>query len=219
MKTSAFLSLTLVFLLTAVTAQAQGFTAHKDMSFFITSSGPGNGANLGGLEGADDFCTLLAESVGSEDKEWSAYLSATAEGDNAAVNARDRIGTGPWHNSLGVLVATSVDELHGEKANLTKEASLSEQGVPVNGRGDTPNMHDILTGSTLDGMLFVGEGDTTCSNWTSSEEGSARVGHHDRQGGGENPTSWNSAHGSRGCSQSNLQSSGGNGLYYCFAKK
>jgi hypothetical protein len=199
---------------------AQPNTAHPDMSFFITSAGPGNGANLGGLEGADDFCMLLAESVGIEGKEWAAYLSATAEGEMEAVNARDRIGSGPWFNSKGVLIANNVEELHSEKANLTKEASLNEMGEMVNGRGDSPNMHDILTGSTLDGFLAVGETDTTCSNWTtSSEEGSAMVGHHDRQGGGANPTSWNSAHPSRGCSQPNLQSSGGNGLYYCFAKK
>jgi len=202
------------------TAAAQDVKAHKDMSFFITSAGPGNGANLGGLEGADDFCMLLAESVGVEDKEWAAYLSASAEGDSEVINARDRIGSGPWHNSKGVLIANNVEELHSEKANLTKEASLNEMGELVNGRGDSPNMHDILTGSTLDGMFAVGESDTTCSNWTtSSEEGSAMVGHHDRQGGGANPTSWNSAHASRGCSQSNLQSSGGNGLYYCLAKK
>lgn len=201
-------------------AMAQESKAHADMSFFITSAGPGNGANLGGLEGADDFCMLLAESVGVEGKEWAAYLSATAEGDMEAVNARDRIGSGPWHNSKGVLIANNVDELHSEEANLTKEASLNEMGEMVNGRGDSPNMHDILTGSTLDGFLTVGDSDTTCSNWTStSEEGSATVGHHDRQGGGANPTSWNSAHASRGCSQSNLQGTGGNGLYYCFAKK
>ncbi|MDA1029088.1 MAG: hypothetical protein O3B41_08570 [Bacteroidetes bacterium] len=189
------------------------------MSFFITSSGPGNGANLGGLEGADGFCTLLAEAAGSEGKEWVAYLSAAPSGDSGAINARDRIGSGPWHNSKGVLIANSVDELHSDKANLTKEASLDENGNMIKGRGDTPNMHDVLTGSTLDGLFQVGETDTTCSNWTSPGEGSALVGHHDRQGGGANPTSWNSAHGSRGCTQANLQATGGNGLYYCFAKK
>ena len=208
------------FLLLPFSVEAQESTTHPDMSFFITSAGPGNGANLGGLEGADDFCTLLAESAGVEGKEWAAYLSATAEGDSEVVNARDRIGSGPWFNSKGVLIANDVDELHSEKANLTKEASLNELGGIVNGRGDSPNMHDILTGSTLDGFLVAGENDTTCSNWTSSlEEGSATVGHHDRQGGGANPTSWNSAHPSRGCGQANLQSSGGNGLFYCFAKK
>lgn len=200
-------------------ATAQSGGAHADMSFFITSSGPGNGANLGGLEGADGFCMLLAEAAGVEGKEWAAYLSATAEGDAPAINARDRIGNGPWHNSKGVLIANNVDELHSDKANLTKESSLNEMGEMVNGRGDTPNRHDILTGSTADGFLFVAEEDGTCSNWTSSTTGNARVGHHDRQGGGENPTSWNSAHASRGCSGENLRGSGGDGLYYCFAKK
>ncbi len=196
---------------------AQDFEAHESMTFFITSAGPGDGAALGGLEGADKFCASLAEAVGSEDKEWHAYLSSVAEGDASAINARDRIGNGPWHNSKGILIASSVDELHSDDANLTKEASLNENGEPVNGRGDSPNMHDILTGSNLDGTLFTGEGDTTCGNWTSnSEDGSAQVGHHDRQGGGQNPESWNSAHGSRGCSQANLQATGGNGLYYCF---
>ncbi len=203
----------------AAQANAQDPKAYPDMSFFITSSGPGNGANLGGLEGADDFCMLLAEAAGSEGKEWAAYLSAAPSDSSEAVNARDRIGSGPWHNSKGVLIANSVDDLHSDKANLTKEASLDETGNVVNGRGDSPNTHDILTGATLEGLFLVGEDDTTCSNWTSSEDGSALVGHHDRQGGGANPTSWNSAHASRGCSQANLQASGGNGLYYCFAKK
>lgn len=198
---------------------AQEFRADEDMSFFITSVGSGNGANLGGLEGADQICKTLAEAVGSENLTWHAYLSTQATEDEAAVNARDRIGEGPWFNSMGVLVAHNVEELHGEEANLTKKASLSEKGGPINGRGDSPNMHDILTGSQLDGTVFSGEDDTTCSNWTSSDEGSAQVGHHDRQGGGANPTSWNSAHGSRGCSQANLQSSGGNGFFYCFAVK
>jgi len=220
MKCLFLFTLLLAFSLTSTGVMAQDVKAHTDMSFFITSSGPGNGADLGGLEGADDFCTLLAESVGIEGKEWAAYLSATADGDIGAVNARDRIGAGPWHNSKGVLIANNVDELHTDKANLTKEASLNEMGGMVNGRGDTPNMHDILTGSTLYGFLVGCESDTTCSNWTSSaEDGSAMVGHHDRQGGGADPTSWNAAHPSRGCGQTNLQSSGGNGLYYCFAKK
>jgi hypothetical protein len=206
-----------VGLITANNTFAQDFEADSAMSFFITSVGPGDGAALGGLEGADNYCSSLAAAVGSEGKEWHAYLSAVAEGEMEAVNARDRIGSGPWHNSNGVLVASSVEELHSDEANLTKTASLSEMGKPVNGRGDSPNMHDILTGSNLDGTLFSGDGDTTCENWTSnSEGGSARVGHHDRQGGGQNPTSWNSAHGSRGCGQANLQATGGNGLYYCF---
>jgi hypothetical protein len=186
------------------------------MGFFITSSGPGNGADLGGLAGADAHCQTLAAAVGSGERTWRAYLSAQAKDDQIAVNARDRIGSGPWHNALGVIVANNVDELHGEN-NLNKQTALNERGEIVNGRGDSPNRHDILTGSQLDGTAVPGEGDSTCSNWTSSDDGSALVGHHDRQGGGDNPTSWNSAHGSRGCSQSNLRSTGGDGLFYCFA--
>jgi len=191
--------------------------ASQQMSFFITSEGPGNGAALGGLEGADRHCQTLAERVGVTGKTWHAYLSTTATGNQPAVNARDRIGTGPWYNARGVLVARTVAQLHDTTANLGKEASLDERGRMVNGRGDSPNRHDILTGSQLDGTAFTGADDTTCSNWTSSGEGSAQVGHHDRTGGGQNPTSWNSAHGSRGCSQENLQGTGGNGLFYCFA--
>jgi hypothetical protein len=184
------------------------------MSFFITSVGPGNGADLGGLEGADQHCQMLAEEAGAGDKTWRAYLSRTAP----VVNARDRIGDGPWYNANGVMVAEDVDDLHSDDNNLNKENSIDENGEMVNGRGDDPNMHDILTGSTLDGMAFDSDEDTTCSDWTSSaEDGSAQVGHHDREGGGANPTSWNSAHGSRGCSQSNLQGTGGNGLFYCFS--
>jgi hypothetical protein len=187
------------------------------MSFFITSEGPGDGANLGGLEGADQHCQNLAEAAGAGDKTWRAYLSAAAADGESAVNARDRIGDGPWFNFNGVQVAADVEDLHSENNQLGKENSLSELGNQINGRGDDPNMHDILTGSSLDGRAIGGEGDTTCSNWTSNGEGSAQVGHHDRQGGGENPNSWNSAHGSRGCSQENLIGTGGNGFFYCFA--
>ena len=185
----------------------------SQMTFFITSVGSGNGADLGGLEGADRHCQALAASVGAGDKTWHAYLSTTGSG---GVNARDRIGSGPWANFNGVFVAENVDQLHGDN-NLTKETILTEKGNISNGRGDDPNMHDILTGSGLDGTAQMGEADTTCGNWTSSGEGSALVGHHDRQGGGANPTSWNSAHASRGCSQANLQGTGGNGFFYCFA--
>ena len=192
--------------------------ARPPVSFFITSAGPGDGANLGGLDGADAHCRMLAEAAGYGDFTWHAYLSATAEDGRPAVNARDRIGDGPWYNVEGVRIATDPADLHGESANLTKQTILTENGDQVNGRGDTPNMHDILTGSQLDGTAFAGGDDTTCSNWTSSAgDGSARVGHHDRQGGGENPTSWNSAHGSRGCGQADLRGTGGNGLFYCFA--
>jgi hypothetical protein len=197
---------------------AQKSIAQDDfsMGFFITSSGPGNGADLGGLAGADAHCQTLAEAVGSGDRNWRAYLSVQAKNGQEAVNARDRIGSGPWRNALGIVIANNVAELHGEN-NLSKVTALNEKGEIVNGRGDSPNRHDILTGSQLDGTFVPGNGDSTCSNWTSSGDGSALLGHHDRQGGGDNPTSWNSAHASRGCSQINLRSTGGDGLFYCFA--
>lgn len=187
------------------------------MTFFITSAGPGDGANLGGLAGADRHCLQLAQAAGVGDKTWHAYLSTQATEGQPAVNARDRIGSGPWFNAKGVQVAANVADLHSENNKLGKENSLTEKGAMVNGRGDTPNMHDIITGSQLDGTAFPAGEDHTCGNWTKNGEGSAQVGHHDRQGGGQNPTSWHSAHGSRGCSQQNLQGTGGNGLFYCFA--
>lgn len=187
------------------------------MSFFITSAGPGNGANLGGLAGADQHCQTLAAAAGAATRSWRAYLSTSASGGQATVNARDRIGRGPWYNARRTLVARSVAELHSDSNRLGKETVLNERGEVVGGRGDTPNRHDILTGSQLDGTAFSDDADRTCRNWTSSSEGSAQVGHHDRQGGGANPTSWNSAHASRGCSQENLRSTGGDGLFYCFA--
>jgi len=180
------------------------------MSFFITSTGPGNGANLGGLSGADAHCQKLAESVSSNGQIWKAYLSTTD------VNARDRIGNGPWYNFEGVKIAENIENLHGDN-NLNKETALSENGEIINGREDSPNRHDIMTGSQLDGTAFSGDEDTTCQDWTGSGEGSARVGHHDRTGGGDYPESWNSAHGSKGCSQENLQGTGGDGLFYCFS--
>jgi hypothetical protein len=184
------------------------------MTFFITSAGSGNGANLGGLDGADKHCQTLAAAAGAGNRTWRAYLSA---GGAKPVNAKDRIGPGPWTNAKGVQVASSVADLHSDANKLSKENSLTEKGDVVNGRGDTPNRHDILTGSNLDGTLA---GDAlTCNNWTSSGEGSATVGHHDRQGGGTNPNSWNSAHPSKGCSQDNLRGTGGDGLFYCFAVK
>ena len=185
-------------------------------SFFITSAGPGDGAKLGGLEGADRHCAELAKGAGLAGASWHAYLSQAAANGKEAVHARDRIGRGPWYNVKGVMVARDVDDLHGEGNKLGKENSLTEKGAMVNGRGDTPNTHDILTGSTLDGRASSDTTDTTCSNWTSNSAGAALVGHHDRQGGGANPTSWNSAHPSRGCSQENLRASGGAGLFYCF---
>jgi hypothetical protein len=189
----------------------------QSMSFFVTSAGPGDGAKLGGLAGADAWCKQLADASGTTGKTWHAYLSAQAAGGQAAVSARDRIGTGPWQNSRGVVIARSVADLHSNAANLTKETILTEKGTMVNGRGDTPNQHDILTGSRLDGTVSPDTTDSTCSNWTSNGAGAAFVGHHDRQGGGANPTSWNSAHLSRGCSQENLVGTGGNGYFFCFA--
>ena len=198
-------------------AQTGSAQPANEMSFFLTSAGPGDGANLGGLEGADAHCRMLASNVGAGDREWRAYLSTQATDSTEAVNARDRIGAGPWHNADGALAAENVEDLHSDDNSLSKEVSLDEQGNPVAGRGDDPNRHDILTGSQIDGTAFEPGEDRTCSNWTSSGEGSAQVGHHDRTGGGDNPTSWNSAHGSRGCSQADLQGTGGDGLFYCFA--
>jgi hypothetical protein len=211
-------SLVLVSLSLSVPAPAQQAT----MTFFITSAGLGNGADLGGLEGADRHCQSLAQAAGAGDRTWRAYLSTQAVGDAQAVNARDRIGRGPWQNTKGVVIATDVDELHGNN-HLTKQTALTEKGEMVNGRGDTPNRHDILTGSTPDGRAFPPGEDRTCSNWTKSTQGTAMVGHHDRMGPNEEPPakSWNSSHPSRGpdggCSQADLRSTGGDGLFYCFA--
>ena len=186
------------------------------MSFFLTSVGSGNGGDLGGLEGADQHCQALATAAGFGDQMWNAYLSSTGSDGSSGINARDRIGSGPWYNFAGDQVATDVDNLHGEN-KLTKETVLNELGAMTNGRGDDPNRHDILTGTQLDGTAAAGDGDTTCQNWTGSGEGSALVGHFDRIGGGDNPTSWNSAHASRGCGQEDLRGTGGDGLFYCFA--
>jgi hypothetical protein len=211
----ALLIAAMMLVIAALPVHAQ--TASEKMSFFITSAGSGNGADLGGLDGADKHCQALAKAAGAGNRTWRAYLSAGASGGKAAVNARDRIGKGPWYNAKGVMVAKDVDDLHGADNNLKKDTSITEKGETVNGRGDTPNQHDILTGSQLDGTAFTDSADHTCGNWTSPGDGSAQVGHHDRQGGGANPTSWNSAHGSKGCSQSNLESTGGSGRFYCFA--
>ena len=212
-QTTAFLAAALVATFGAFTTPAQ----ETGMSFFITSVGSGSGADLGGLAGADQHCQQLAAAAGAGDRTWRAYLSTSAADGQPAVNARDRIGQGPWYNAEGVMIAESVDDLHSDNNNLTKETQLNESGEIVNGRGDDPNRHDILTGSQLDGTAFAGTEDHTCQNWTSSGEGSAQVGHHDRDGGGDNPTSWNAAHGSQGCSQEALRGSGGDGLFYCFA--
>jgi hypothetical protein len=201
---------------TEITQEAEA-TPDTTMSFFITSVGTGDGANLGGLDGADAHCQALAEAAGSTGQTWRAYLSQSASDDQPAINARDRIGSGPWYNANGVEVASSVSDLHSANNELSKENSTSESGEPINGRGDDPNKHDVLTGSQLDGMAFSDGEDHTCGDWTSNGEGSAQVGHHDREGGGDNPTSWNAAHSSQGCSQDDLVGTGGDGLYYCFA--
>ena len=189
-------------------------------TFFVTSAGPGRGADLGGLEGADQHCQRLAQAAGAGTRTWRAYLSTQASGGAAAVNARDRIGRGPWQNAKGVVIAKDVAELHGTN-NLTKQTALDEKGEVVKGRGDSPNTHDILTGSQPDGTAFTGGQDMTCGNWTKSgTEGAAMVGHHDRTGLDESPPakSWNSSHPSRGgCSQEALRGTGGAGLLYCFA--
>lgn len=193
-------------------------TTQQNMSFFITSAGKGDGANLGGLAGADAHCKSLAEAAGTTGKTWHAYLGQQATGGMKAVHARDRIGKGPWTNAKGVVVATSVNDLHSANNKLSKENSISEKGALVNGRGDTPNTHDVMTGVGMDGRVLSDTTDSTCSNWTSNAAtGHASVGHHDRQGGGVNPTSWNFAHPSNGCGQSNLVATGGAGLFYCFA--
>jgi hypothetical protein len=190
-----------------------------EMSFFVTSVGKGSGANLGGLEGADAHCAALARAAGSPRTTWRAYLSTTAPGGEAGVNARDRIGKGPWRNAKGVVVGKSVEDLHSAGNNVTKQTALTEKGETVSGRGDPVNQHDILTGSDPDGNYSTAGGDTTCANWTSSGEGSAIVGHHDRIGLKEtrHMKSWNSSHGSRGCGQDALKGTGGAGLLYCFA--
>jgi hypothetical protein len=185
--------------------------------FFITSKSLARGGDLGGLAGADAHCQALAKAEGSGDHIWRAYLSASAAKDQPAVNARDRIGKGPWYNAEGLLVAANVDDLHSDRNKINKEMAVTEGLNPVNGIGDAPNMHDILTGSRPDGTALPAGDDLTCGNWTSSTTGRAQVGHHDRRGLGEGVNSWNSVHASRGCSQPDLESTGGAGLFYCFA--
>lgn len=195
-------------------AQAQG----ADMGFFVTSVDKGKGADLGGLAGADAHCTALAQAAGSTRMPWRAYLSTTAPGGEAGVNARDRIGKGPWKNAKGEIIAQHVDDLHSAANRLNKSTALTEKGGPISGRGDAVNMHDVLTGSDPEGRYSTAGGDTTCSNWTSSAEGSAIVGHHDRIGlkDTRHMKSWNSSHGTRGCGMDALKSTGGAGLFYCF---
>ena len=188
------------------------------MSFFVTSSSPGKGGDLGGLAGADQLCPSLAATAGAGNRTWRAYLSTQPAGGQSGSNARDRIGKGPWINAKGVVIATDVEQLHGAN-NLSKQTALTETGNIVNGRGDTPNLHDVLTGSQPNGTFIAGDANSTCGNWSMSSDGAAMVGHHDKTGLNESAPakSWNSSHQSRGCSIDQLKASGGGGLYYCFA--
>lgn len=223
---NAMLGATAIAALTCFSISSSALADDADMSFFITSAGPGNGGDLGGLEGADAHCSMLAAKAGSKSTNWKAYLSVNAMLDRSGdrpkvipgVNARDRIGAGPWHNAKGVLIASNVDELHSDANALNKETGLDENGKAVNGRGEKPNRHDILTGSTPAGQYSTAGGDTTCAGWTSSDKGSAIVGHHDLVGlsNDRHMVSWNSAHGSAGCSAEALPRTGGDGLFYCF---
>ena len=189
------------------------------MGFFVTSSNPGTGGNFGGLQGADRHCQALASAAGSGNRTWRAYLSQQAIAGQAGINARDRIGNGPWLNAKGVVIANDVAQLH-DNNNISKATALTESGAVMNGRGDTPNRHDILTGSQPDGRFIAGAVNTTCGNWTQSDaNGSAMVGHHDRMGldDGVPAKSWNSSHQTRGCAIPQLKTTGGEGLLYCFA--
>jgi hypothetical protein len=218
-----FASVTLVALGLSAAAQAQQAPQSPDMTFFVTSAGPGKGADLGGLEGADRLCQQLAQGAGAGNKTWRAYLSTQAAGGAQVVNARDRIGNGPWVNFKKEPVAQNVDDLHSANNKLGTQTSLTERGTIVAGVGFTPNYHDVLTGSQPDGRAFAAGEDRTCGNWTKSTQGAAMVGHIDRRGLRDDDASksWNSSHPSRGseggCSQADLRSTGGNGLFYCFA--
>ena len=210
------------FLALAQEAEQQGGAQRHPMTFFVTSVGIGNGGNLGGLAGADAHCLMLATAVGAGNHTWHAYLSTQAKEGQPAINARDRIGQGPWYNARGQAIAQAQADLHGDTlelarlgSNLFKQSALNEKGQVMNGVGDTPNTHDMLTGSQTDGRTYADTHDHTCNNWTSNGTGSAQVGHSDRVGAGNR--SWNSAHASKGCSQDNLVSTGGAGLFYCFA--
>lgn len=209
---------TIMALIAGSVCTSSAVAQQADLSFFVTSVGKTSGADLGGLEGADAHCLALATAAGATGKTWRAYLSTTLPGGDAGVNARDRIGKGPWKNAKGVTVAASVDELHSASNNLNKETALTEKGEKISGRGDAVNTHDILTGSDPQGNFSTAGGDTTCGNWTKSGDGSAIVGHHDRVGlkDTRHMTSWNSSHGTRGCGAEALKSTGGAGLFYCF---
>jgi hypothetical protein len=225
MRLTILASATLFAVGSAPGVQAQ----QTDMTFFVTSVGPGKGGDLGGLAGADAHCQSLAQAAGAGGKTWRAYLSTNARGGANAVNARDRIGSGPWKNAKGVVIATSVADLHSGNNKISKATAVDEKGQPIKVRGDNPVMHDILTGSDTEGRAFPANMDLTCGDWTSSGPGVAMLGHVDREGsppvaGSQNAAgymefarSWNAAHTSRGCSQPDLIATGGNGLLYCFA--
>lgn len=202
-------------------SSSQGTQGSVDttMNFFVTSVNPGDGGNLGGVKGADAYCASLAEAAGVSGKTWRAYLSSGATAENPVVNARDRIGTGPWYNARRVLIASDVEALHTQN-NITKDTALTETGAVISGRGDDVNMHDILTGSNANGYYAIGDTDLTCNNWTSGNQGSAMVGHHDRIGFNDSEVmkSWNASHRTTGCSLEAFNSSGGAGLFYCFAE-
>jgi hypothetical protein len=211
--------------LTFVSFPTGSHAQQASMTFFITSAGSGKGGDLGGIEGADRICQSLAQAAGAGSRTWRAYLSTQAAGGTPAINARDRIGSGLWQNARGEVIARSVDGLHSADNKISKQTALNEKGETVNGRGDTPNRHDILTGSQPDGRAFPAGDDKTCGNWTKGTQGAAMVGHHDRMGlrDGDASKSWNSSHLTRGpdggCSQGDLRSTGGDGLFYCFAAK
>src|SRR5262245_33514277 len=226
-STSRFILAVLATVLSAspwLTAQAQQQPPQApDMTFFVTGAGPGKGADLGGIEGADRYCQELAQRAGAGSKTWRAYLSTQAADGKAAVNARDRIGPGPWQNFKGEVVAQNIDDLHSDNNKLSTQTSLTERGAMIPGMGYAPNRHDVLTGSQADGRAFPASEDRTCRNWTSSAQGSAMLGHIDRKGTRDDAASrsWNASHPSRGpdggCSQADLRSTGGDGLFYCFA--
>jgi hypothetical protein len=221
-RISVLTSAALMALSLSGSLQAQQAGQAPNMTFFLSSTGGGNGGALGGLEGADALCQRLAGTVGAaQGKTWHAYLSSATPAGNpsAAINARDRIGKGPWQNSKGAVIATSVDDLHSDNNKLSKETALTERGTLVAGVGDTPTYHDIMTGSQPDGRAWPPNLNLTCNNWTSSTFGNAQLGHSDRRGLQDNPTakSWNSTHSSRSCTQDDLRATGGNGLIYCFA--
>jgi hypothetical protein len=225
MQTAIILRATLMLCGSCLNASAQ----QADMTFFITSAGPGKGGDLGGLAGADAHCQSLAQAAGAGNKTWRAYLSTNGRGGANAINARDRIGAGPWQTAKGAVIATSVADLHSANNKISKDNALNEKGERINVRGDRPNMHDIMTGSDKDGHAYPPNMDLTCRNWTSSDSGVTMLGHADREGnppvaGAQNveayletARSWNAAHTSRGCSQPDLIATGGNGLFYCFA--